>query len=43
MASWGANSGGDNSWGTDENVISVDGIGATLSLGNEVAFPGSGW
>jgi len=38
LVSW-----GDNSWGTDENIISVTGIGATFSLGNEVAFPGLGW
>ena len=43
MATWGANSWGDNSWGTDQNTISVSGIGATLTLGDEVAFPGQGW
>ena len=43
MATWGSNSWGDNGWGTDQNDVSVNGLSATLTLGDEVAFPGLGW
>ena len=43
MATWGSNSWGDNAWGTDQNDVPVNGLSATLTLGDEVAFPGLGW
>ena len=43
MATWGSNSWGDNGWGTDQNDVPVNGLSATLTLGDEVAFPGLGW
>ena len=43
MATWGSLTWSANSWGTDQNTISVSGISATLTLGDEVAFPGQGW
>jgi len=40
---WGSLAWSQNAWQSTINNIPVSGIGATFSLGNEVAFPGSGW
>lgn len=40
---WGQASWGDNSWNTENNILSANGIGASFNLGSAQSVPRDGW